>query len=208
MTMQRKKHRRKYIVADFFMSALAIGVFYFYRRYFVDVLAVDKVPSPFTELKFYMELVVIPLYWLFVFYISGYYEHMFHKSRISEFFQTFLSVISGAIILFFTIILNDVVGSYMSYYKIFLMLIIIQFVCVYTVRLYITHRYHLDLYRGKKGFRTLIVGDVPEGVLEASNLPPHMGNQFLGVVSGDPRIKGQIVNGYSEVPDRRGRART
>jgi len=195
--MQRKKQRRKYILADFLMSALAIGLFYFYRRYFVDALIADSVASPFSELKFYIELIAIPIYWLFIFYISGYYERLFHKSRISEFFQTFISVFVGAIILFFTLVLNDGVVSYKHYYVTLMLLMISEFVCVYAARLYITHHYHLDLYRGTKGFKTLIVGDVAEGVVEAASLPRHMGNQFLGVVMRDPRVKGQIVNGYT-----------
>lgn len=195
--MERKKQRRKYIMADFFMSALGLGIFYFYRRYFVDALIFDTVTSPFLDLKFYIELVLIPLYWLFVFYISGYYERLFHKSRISEFFQTLLSVAAGSLILFFTLILNDGVVSYKHYYLTLLMLFLIEFICVYTLRLYITHRYHLDLYRGDKGFKTLIIGDVAEGVIEAATLPRHMGNIFLGVVMRDKRIKGQIVNGYT-----------
>lgn len=195
--MQRKKQRRKYIIADLLMSALGLGLFYFYRRYFVDTQTYSEVPSPFVEPKFYIELVAFPLYWLFVFYISGYYERMFHKSRISEFFQTLISVIAGSIILFFTIILNDGVATYKSYYSILLMLILIQFVCVYSFRLYITYRYHMDLNSGAKGFRTLIIGDVAEGVVEAANLPRHLGNKFLGVVMRDKRIKGQVVNGYT-----------
>lgn len=194
--MQRKTQRRKYLAADFLMSALAIGLFYFYRRYFVDTLLFDQVPSPFSEIKFYLELLLIPLYWLFVFYISGYYERLFHKSRFTEFFQTSFSVIVGALILFFVFLLNDGVISYKHYYEILLVLIVLQFVCVYAFRLYITYRYHLDLYHGYKGFATLIIGDTAQGVVEASNIPRHLGNKFLGVLMRDVRIKGQIVNGF------------
>lgn len=195
--MQRKKQRNKYMLVDFFMSALGVGLFYLYRRYFIDTMLSEEVISPFTEFKFYLELVLVPVFWIFVFYISGYYELMFNKSRITEFVQTLTSVLVGSVILFFVMVLDDGVSDYKNYYLILFMLFATQFVCVYTLRLYITHQFHVQLYNGDNGLRTLIVGDVAEGVSEADSLPRHLGNEFVGVVMGDSRVKGQIVNGYT-----------
>lgn len=194
--MESKKQRGKYVLGDFLMSALGWGLFYFYRRYFVDIYNSETVAFPFLELKFYIELVVIPLFWLFVFYISGYYDHLFHKSRISGFFQTFFSVVVGSGILFFIMILNDTVVTYKHYYAILLVLILIEFLAVYILRFIISYRYQLDVHSGVTGFKTLIIGDVPAGVVEAANIPRYMGNRFLGVIMRDKRVKGQVVNGY------------
>ncbi len=185
------------MMADFFMSLLAWSLFYFYRRYFVDAVVYDTVPSPFSEWKFYTELVVIPVFWIFIFYISGFYEGMLHRSRISEFFQTFISVIGGSLIIFFTVVLNDAVHTYKHYYLILMVLTALEFLAVYLMRLRISNRYHLDLSSGVVGFKTLIIGDVAQGVVEAAGLPRHMGNRFMGVVMRDKRIKGQIVNGFT-----------
>lgn len=184
------------MITDLLMSVLGWGLFYFYRRYFVDVHSVSKVVMPFTELKFYIELVALPCFWLFVFYISGYYDRLFHKSRVSEFFQTLLSVIGGAALLFFIMILNDAVVSYKHYYATLFVLILIEFVVVYIPRFITSYRYQLDVYSGVTGFRTLIIGDVPAGVVEASSIPKYMGNRLMGVVMRDKRVKGQVVNGY------------
>lgn len=195
--MERKKQRLKYLMADYLMSVIAWCIFYLYRRYYIDAHLYPDVISPFVELKFYLELILIPLYWLFVFYISGYYERLFHKSRISELFQTIISVMAGAGILFFILVLNDQVVTYKHYYLTLMMMIIIEFVCVYLFRMIITFRYHHDLRTGEKGFKTIIIGDVAAGVLEAASLPKYMGNRILGVVMRDSRIKGQVVNGYT-----------
>lgn len=194
--MDRHKQRRKYILADYFMSVLAWSLFYFYRRYFIDTLVFSSVSSPLCDQKFYMEIVGIPFYWLFVYYLSGYYEGVSHKSRISELFQTLLAVIGGSLPLFFAVVLNDSMISYKHYYVVLFALILLQFICSYSFRLFITHKYHHLLYSGGDGFRTLIVGDVGAGVAEAAKIPPHLGNKFVGVVMRDKRIKGQVVNGY------------
>lgn len=194
--MERKKQRMKYMVADLIASAIAWTLFYFYRRYFIDSHVSDYLQLPFTELKFYLELVLMPIFWLFIFYISGYYDRLFHKSRISELFLTFSSVGVGACILFFILIINDNVVTYKFYYLILIMLFVIEFTLVYINRIRITYRYLDDLESGNKGFKTIIVGDVPEGVVEAAGIPRHLGNRFIGVVMRDRRVKGQIVNGY------------
>lgn len=194
--MEKAKQKKKYILADYCMSALAWGLFFLYRRYFIDSLVNENVVSPFTELKFYVELVVFPLYWIFIFYISGYYEDPFHKSRISELFQTLISVAFGACFLFFAMILNDNVISYKHYYVILFMLFILEFLPVFFLRNIITYRCIVTLHNGTKGFKTLIIGDKADGVEEAASIPRHMGNRFVGAVMRDPRIKGQIVNGY------------
>lgn len=195
--MQRTKQRNKYILSDYIMSVIGWGLFFLYRNYAIVVKSVGETSTPFSDPKFYFELVFIPVYWLFVFYISGYYDRLFHKSRISEFFQTLFSVIVGASVLFFVMILNDEVATYKHYYVVLLMLVFIEFICVYALRMYVTNHYHMDLDKGVKGFRTLIVGDVAVGVVEAASLPRYMGNRFLGVVMRDKRIKGQIVNGFT-----------
>ncbi len=195
--MQRKKQRNKYVFADYVMSLLGWGMFFCYRNYFIASKVSEGIDNPFRDTKFYIELIFVPLYWLWVYFVSGYYDRLFHKSKMTEFFQTFFSVIVGAFFLFLFTMLNDAVASYKHYYLTIIVLVVIQFVCVYAARLYITYRYFQDLHSGKKGFRTLIVGDVAEGVVEAASLPKYMGHIFLGVVMRDSRIKGQIVNGFS-----------
>lgn len=194
--MGNRKQRRKYLIADYLMSALGWGLFFFYRRYFVDAHTSVGVGSPFFEFKFYVELLVMPVAWIFVFYISGYYEGLFNKSRITEFVQTLLAVLCGTFLLFFTLLLNDNVASYKHYYLTILVLFFSEFICVYALRAYLTFKYHRTLNSGLAGFRTLIIGDTAAGVKEAADIPAGLGNRFVGVVMKSKRVKGQIVNGF------------
>ena len=195
--MQRRKQQIKYMLTDCVMSMIAWCLFYFYRRYFVDSKVYDDIISPFVEWKFYAELIIIPLFWLFIFYISGFYENMKHRSRFLDFFMTISSVIVGSLILFFGVVLNDAVHTYKHYYLILIILILLEFVFVYIFRLYNSNRRIKDFSRGISGFRTLIIGDIAEGVVEAANIPRQMGNIFIGVVLRNNRAKGQIVNGFT-----------
>ena len=197
--MENKRQRRKYLLTDFLMSVVAWALFYFYRRYFIDAAVFEKVSSPLSEVKFYWELIVIPLYWLFIFYLSGYYERLNSKSRIVEFFQTISAVFVGALLLFFIVVLNDAVHTYKHYYLILLVLVVLEFTLVYAFRLWITYCYHRDLSTGKKGFRTLIIADSAEGVMQASEIPAYMGHRFVGVVMRDRLVGAELTNGFQSL---------
>ncbi len=195
--MELKKHTINSVFADFIMSMIAWCLFYFYRRYCVDAMVYYSVPMPLDEPKFYVEIFVIPLFWVFVYYISGFYENVMYRSRIAEFFQTFISVVAGALILFFVAVLNDAVHTYKHYYIILMVLISLEFIFVYALRLYNSGRRLNRLAKGEIGYRTLIIGDVAEGVIEAAGIPRYMGNKFIGVLLPSNRAKGEIVNGFT-----------
>ena len=90
-----------------------------------------------------------PFFWIALFWLSGYYNKPFGKSRITELFSTFVTVSVGVVALFFLLILNDLPRSYHIYYDVFFALWSLQFVGVYLPRLAITQAGKRKIKRGE-----------------------------------------------------------
>ncbi|MDR1403875.1 MAG: sugar transferase [Tannerellaceae bacterium] len=131
---------------------------------------------------------VLPFFWLFIHYLSGYYNKPFGKSRISEFFTTFVTVSVGVILLFFIMILNDLPRSFHIYYQLFFSLFGLQFVLTYIPRLIITQN---SLYRIKeRGWsqRVLIIGAGNKAGDIAANLY-NSGYTISGFIVEDEKVQ-------------------
>lgn len=184
----------KYILSDYIFSVLAWTVFFFFRRAQLDALDnPDTVFKP--DMNLFWGLALVPIFWLFIYQLSGYYKNVVRRSRFNEFTQTFLSVLIGSVILFFILLLDDVVKGHSTYYFSLLSLFTIHFLLIYTSRTIITNQIKKAITKGKNGFKTLIIGNGKE-IDEAHNmLPAYLGNIILGAVSSDSRLKGETVNG-------------
>jgi len=97
-------------------------------------------------------------FWLFMHYLSGYYRIAYRKSRLIELGQTFLTALAGVIILFFILILDDVVFSYKNYYSSVSVLFLLQFFLTYIPRIINTSITHKKIKSGEIGFNTLLIG--------------------------------------------------
>lgn len=112
-------------------------------------------------LLFYQVLegqILIPLFWLIIYFFSGYYNKPFGKSRISELFLTFITVTAGTVLIFFVVVLNDLPQSFHIYYELFFWLYGLQFVLTYTGRVLITNHAWRKLHRREWFESVLIVG--------------------------------------------------
>ena len=192
-----KKQTIKYIISDFIFSAVGWGIFFFFRRARLD--AIDQgsrlVFQP--DFKLFLGITLIPFFWILIFQLSGYYKNVLRRSRFNEFSQTFLAVLFGSVVLFFTILLDDMVKGYATYYLSLLSLFTIQFVIIYTSRSVITTRIKKNISKGLNGFRTLIVGDGKDIEATSKMLPPYLGNIILGAVTTDKRQIGEVINGLT-----------
>ncbi|MFW5705856.1 MAG: sugar transferase, partial [Bacteroidota bacterium] len=140
----------------------------------------------FGDPKLYAGILIIPLFWLILYIIAGSYRKIYRKSRIREFTITFSTIFIGVLIIFFTLLLDDVVISYRTYYQSFLVLFSLQFIITVSFRLYITTRMVKQIHHKVIGFNTLIVGSNKNAVDIYQSLDkqfPSSGNKFLGFVN-------------------------
>lgn len=132
--------------------------FFAYRKVFVEP---DKFgyAIPFeTNTSLYLGLIVIPLYWVVLYMLSGAYLDVWRKSRIKEISATFSISIIGVIILFFVLLLDDEVKSYEVYYKTLLTLFLLHFIVTAVSRIFMATHIKKLINKRKIGFKTIVVG--------------------------------------------------
>ncbi len=186
--MQQSKQNLKYILFDFLSAAVAWTFFYSFRKLYIEPIKFGyEIPLSFDN-KFYFALVIIPLFWIFLHLLSGYYKTPYRKSRLQELGQTLLTTLIGVTIIFFIFILDDWVGTYKQYYMLYLTLFLLQFSFTYIPRLIITTRTNKLVHNRKLWFNTLIIGSNKKALKlleEVKSQKISSGLKFVGFVYVD-----------------------
>lgn len=183
--MNKKVQVAKYVIADFIAAVLAWSLFFIYRKYSVYPNVFREPEVIFSDPNFYLGIVIIPLFWLILYILSGAYKDIYRKSRLRELGQTLLVTLVGVIFIFFALILDDVIISYRTYYQSFLVLYGLHFCFTYFFRLILTTITVRRIHTKKIGFNTLIIGSRKNAVdiyREVENQVKSSGNRFVGFV--------------------------
>lgn len=157
-TMNKKIEIAKYVVSDFFTSVFAWLLFYFFRKTYIEFPFKADWEEILSDNNFWLGTIIIPIGWLVLNATLGLYSNPFRKSRLKETAVVFLSCTIGALVLFFTLVLDDVNYSYTSYYKSILFLFVVQFSLNGFFRFLITSRTAKLIHNRSIGFPTLIIG--------------------------------------------------
>jgi len=183
--MNKKLHTARYIIADFFSALLAWSLFFYSRKVSETPLLNDTWSLVIHDVKFYYGIFLIPAFWLFLYAMSGSYHLVYRKARMRELAETLLITLIGVIIIFFSLILDDVITSYRSYYKLFVSLFTLHFLFTFTFRFVLTSMTLYKLRHRRIGFNTIIVGSNGNAVSifnEFESQPKSSGNRFVGFV--------------------------
>lgn len=175
----------RYLVADFFSAAIAWGFLYAYRKYTFEPESLHDFSYFLKDTNFILGILLVPVFWLLLYTIMGTYRKIYRKARLRELGQTLLITLIGVIILFFVLILDDVIVSYRSYYKLFFVLFFLHFTITYIPRLVLTSITAYRIHHRKIGFNTVIVGSNGNALktyLEVENQVTPSGSKFVGFV--------------------------
>lgn len=181
--MKRSVQACKYIISDFVASSVVWLLFNVIRYQEIAVYeGFGDVWSFLTHSTSLWGQFLVPFFWIALFWLSGYYNKPFGKSRITELFSTFVTVSVGVILLFFLLILNDLPRSYQIYYDVFFALWGLQFLGVYLPRLWITQAGKQKIKRGEWALRVLIIGTGERAQRIAADLT-RLGYRIIGEVA-------------------------
>ena len=189
-----------YILADFAGSSAAWALFYLFRKYFIETQLYGEYFRMEIGTRFYMGICLIPLFFLFVFAMAGFYSDPLRRSRLLEFGKSVAVTLAAVLVLFFVLILDDVVGHYSTYYRSIGVLFLLEFLFTYIPRLLITSFVSGKIHRREAGFRTLIVGSREKaerlaGEIRSERIPA--GNLLAGYLSagrsGQAPLGGDIM---------------
>jgi exopolysaccharide biosynthesis polyprenyl glycosylphosphotransferase len=147
--------------------------------------------------KFFLGMVLYPLYWFVFHWFSGYYYKIIKKSRLKELSVTFYITLMGTLLFFFVFMLDDLVLHYHDYITYYFLLFLLQFFLTYLPRLLITTRTIHQLRQGKLGSTTLIVGS-NQSALDTCYLlqkqKTTVGNCLIGYVMLSPEDENLLKN--------------
>ncbi len=184
-----------YILADLLSAGLAWTLFNYYRKTQIDPLKTGGVNGVIFDNRYFVSVIVLPLIWVLVYYLSGSYNNVLRKSRINEFVQVLATSIIGVTVLFFVLLLDDSVVSYRLYYRLYFVLFSSHFIFTSFFRLVLSTNTNRKIHRRQFGFNTVIIGSNERALKmfkEISALKYGIGNNFVGFI----HIEGK--NGYSE----------
>jgi len=184
--MNRQLQVIKYVVADFLAAFIAWTLFFIYRKHVVDPTVLSHPQDIFLDRKLYLGLLAIPLFWLLLYTLIGTYRKIYRKARLREFAQTLLITFLGVTLLFFSLIIDDVIINQRTYLEFFLVLFGLHLFFTAGSRFIITSRTAYRIHHKLMGFNTVIVGSNGNAVniyREIENQEKSSGNKFIGFIN-------------------------
>ncbi|MBR1935750.1 MAG: hypothetical protein IJ835_06850 [Muribaculaceae bacterium] len=134
------KQRVKYVVVDYIATNLAWFLYNWLRWLMGNVAGFVSLQSFYLSGTVLLGQLFFPLGAMGIYYLSGYYNEVFRKSRLQELLTTAGSAFINSLIIFFVALLNDVVLNDRTVnYEMILMLWLSLFVFTYTGRSLLTN---------------------------------------------------------------------
>jgi polysaccharide biosynthesis protein PslA len=152
MSLKRYIHPYWYTIADYVTASIAWMIFFFVRKL---LLRQDLQ----TDAHFWLGILLIPLGWILMFALVGSYNSIYKKSRLAEFTTTFICTLTGSIVLFFVLLLDDVNNDYSYYYAAFGVLFGLSLMAIWLGRLTILTVVKNQLVSKTVRFKAAIVGN-------------------------------------------------
>lgn len=158
MQLQKNYGIKRYVVADFLAAILSWICFFVFRKNMIE-----KIHFSFYELysdnKFILGVLLIPSCWILYYFIDNTYVGLLKKSRLQEIYVTAKQAIVGGIVLFFGLMLNDIISGYKDYYFLFFGFIFLHFTITLFFRISLLNYIKTQLSNGKIYIATLLIGN-------------------------------------------------
>lgn len=183
-----RMQRMRYVASDYAAGCLAFFLFNIYRSCILPNQGGDVWHYVFSQ-KLLAETFAIPLLMLAVYWMSGFYNLPFGKSRLQELITTFCSSLINTALIYLALLINDQTGHRIVNYEMIVMLLCLLFASAYVCRLWITVNARRRFREHKWEFRVLIVGTGKAAREAAARL-----------VEGPSRV-GYKVAGFIRIPE-------
>lgn len=185
--MNKKFQTIKYIISDFLSALITWVIFFIFRKITIENGNFNDINKVFDDNNFYLGIIFIPVFWVLLYWIQGYYYNIYKKGRLKDLSQTMIISLIGVITIFFVFLLDDHIGTYRNYYLTFAILFLIHFSLTYIPRFILTTITVHKVHNHKIGFPTLmIISDEEKAIQcynELNNQIISSGNKFVGYIT-------------------------
>lgn len=179
----KKRAIRLLMLSDFMTAALAWMLFWAIRHKILLQTNFGKALTFMQPIDFIEGLTLLPLGWLFLYYLSGTYFDLYRKSRISEIYRTFISCFIGSLLLSFTLVSNDS-NEFSYFFTMTWRYFFIHTTLTLAARMFILFGVKRKIIKGEVGFNTMIVGGNEQAI------------QIYKQISENDKILGNIFKGF------------
>lgn len=159
--ISKTRQRLKYLVSDLITGALAFWVFNIVRFFLLNESQgdIENVWKFLGSTKLILEQCIVPPCMLIIYWLSGYYNEPFRRSRLQEFFTTLFSAMINTVIIYLVLLINDQTGKRIINYEVIWVLFGLQFLFTYFARLSITSMAIRNFNINRWHINVLIVGN-------------------------------------------------
>jgi len=182
----QRKQRLLYILFDFLAAMAAWVLFFLFRKIYIEPQVFGlAVPITFGP-RFWTGAIGLPFAWILLYYFTGFYKDMYRRSRLDDFIRTLTSSLLGLVIIFFLLILADVILNYTNYYSLVITLFLLQFSFVLIPRMILTSKTVSKVHKREIGFKTVMIGSNENAVdvyLDIVNQHRSNGYEILGFIN-------------------------
>lgn len=195
-----RHHRRigiaTYVLFDWLAAALAWSVLFLFRKLQIEHDTLESIVL-FQDMNFVLGITFVPIGWLLLYLLTGTYTDIYRKSRLAEFYKTFVLSAGGALVLFFVLLLDDVITSYRDYYSAIGVLFASHLILTESFRMIILTIAKRQLQAGSVGYNTLVIGGNKNAIdlyREITGYKKSLGYKFIGFID----TNGASTNGLSD----------
>lgn len=186
MREQKKLELFIYRLGDFVAAFIAWLLFFTYRK------NVENPETPLSTIlvdpKLWQGLVLIPLIWMVIYSVFDKYKDIYRYSRLETIKGTLFTTFLGVLLLFFTVLMDDLALQYTSYFELFVRLFLLHFSITAIFRMIILTMASRRLKAGKVSYNTLIIGGDKNALdlfEEINSRPYSLGHRFIGFLDSN-----------------------
>lgn len=175
-----------FLLFDWFSALISWFLFFYFRKTLLE-------KTEFTiDQNFIYGIITIPFAWLILFYLQGTYFDIKRIYRLKILSLSFFASVFGAIVIFFILLLDDLIQGYQYYYLEIGLLFGLHFSIIAFTRILLTTALIHSIRKPGAGFKTLIVGGNEKSldIFNEINSFPKKINAFVGYVhlNGNDRL--------------------
>ncbi|KAA5536379.1 sugar transferase [Taibaiella lutea] len=180
------------IVIDYLTAIAAWLVFWLYRQHLLHQAFPDIYPKErnWSARDYIISFLIIPVFWIFLHYLSGAYFDLYRKSRLIEIYRSIIISIIGSLLIGTVAFSNDT-GSFKYFFEITSWYFVTQLFFLLVSRMFWLYKVKRDLLKRKIVYKTLIVGGNGKATKvynEIKDNPHVLGNEVVGFVSVDKNV--------------------
>ena len=183
-----------YPVGDYLAAVFAWFLFFTWRK------SLESYPftmsDVWADMQLYFGLALVPIAWIVIYLVFDKYKNVYRFSRLSTMSRTLIITFMGCLLLFFTIMTDDTVLKYTTYFNNFFKYFVLHFSLTAIFRFGFLSYAKGQIQSGKVTFPTIIVGgdeNALELYKEIMDKPNQTGHKFIGFIDSNGNSKNHLA---------------